>query len=357
GLHTITLTGNSSNGCSTIVKAMVDAFALPVFNNTPDTTTCRGQQFTLRASGAARYAWTPAATLNCDTCANTIANPINNTSYILTGTSAQGCVKKDTIDILVKQPFTIQYTQPDKLCAGKNKQLTASGAHQYQWWPANGLSNPLIANPVAQPDSTTTYRVVGTDDKGCFKDTGFVKLTVYPIPKVEAGTDKTITVGMPVDLDAVITTDVTEVNWTPTSGIFRNSFTGFTAKPDQNTEYTVEVKNKGGCSARDRITVFVTCNGTNVFVPNLFSPNDDGVNDVFYPRGVGLFKIKSMRIFNRWGEPVFEKSSFNANDPGSGWDGRYKGSKLNTDVFVYNIELICNNNSVLALNGNISLVR
>jgi len=67
--------------------------------------------------------------------------------------------------------------------------------------------------------------------------------------------------------------------------------------------------------------------------------------------------VQTLRIFNRWGETVFEKRSFNANDPSAGWDGTYKGSKLISDVFVYVMDLVCENNSVLSLKGNISLVK
>ena len=168
---------------------------------------------------------------------------------------------------------------------------------------------------------------------------------------------KKISLGIPVYLQAVFSNDVTQVNWSPTDGAFRNSQDAITVKPSLNTEYTVEVKNIGGCSAKDKVTVFVTCDNDNVFVPTLFSPNADGVNDVFYPRGRGLFKIKSLVIFNRWGEAIFEKRSFNANDASAGWDGTFKGSKLTPDVYVYILELICDNNSVLSLNGNIALVK
>jgi gliding motility-associated-like protein len=177
------------------------------------------------------------------------------------------------------------------------------------------------------------------------------------MPLVNAGLDKTINVGNSVELDAVVSNDVTTINWSPTGDIFRNTREGITVKPTQNTAYTVEVKNAGGCVARDRVNVFVICNGNNVFVPNLFSPNDDGANDIFYPRGTGIFRIKSMRIFNRWGEAVFEKSSFNSNDAAAGWDGKYKGTKLNADVYVYILELICDNNSILSFKGNVTLVR
>jgi gliding motility-associated-like protein len=99
------------------------------------------------------------------------------------------------------------------------------------------------------------------------------------------------------------------------------------------------------------------CNGSNVFIPNTFSPNGDGANDVFFPRGTGLFKIKTLKIFNRWGQLVFERNSFNANDPALGWDGSFKGVKLPPDVFVYMIDIICDNNSILPFKGNIALIQ
>ena len=82
-----------------------------------------------------------------------------------------------------------------------------------------------------------------------------------------------------------------------------------------------------------------------------------GTNDIFYPRGSGLFKIKLLRIFNRWGEVVFEKVNFSPNDPTAGWDGTVKGKKVNSDVYVYTAELLCENNTSLIVNGNIALLR
>jgi len=113
----------------------------------------------------------------------------------------------------------------------------------------------------------------------------------------------------------------------------------------------------GGCTARDRVTVFVICNGSNIFIPNTFSPNGDGTNDIFYPRGTGVFKIKSLRIYTRWGELIVEKSNFDANNPSYGWDGTNKGKQLNPDVFIYTLEVICDNGSVLIHRGNIALVK
>ena len=127
--------------------------------------------------------------------------------------------------------------------------------------------------------------------------------------------------------------------------------------PKQTTRYEEKVFTKSGCSAADYITVQVLCNDGSLFIPNTFSPNNDGANDIFYVRGSGVFKIKTLRIFSRWGEVVFEKSNLNANDASTGWDGTFKGKKLTPDVFVYTVDIICDNNTILTYKGNVALIQ
>jgi gliding motility-associated-like protein len=357
GYYVIGLHVKGSNGCSKIIKDTVQVFSSPTIQISGNNIVCRGQDLTLTASGASTYRWMANNTLNCDSCAVVTAQPLSATRYIVTGTTLQGCSSSDSVDIMVKQPFVMTYTQGVAACSGQSSKLQAGGAHSYEWSPAHGLSNTSIANPVAKPDSSINYRVIGTDEAGCFKDTGFIKFSVYRKPTVDAGEDKMVSAGSPVDLEAVYSPDVTEVRWSPTGEIFRAGTNSITVKPTHNTEYTIEVKNPGGCAALDRVKVNVKFDGSNVFIPNLFSPNNDGVNDVFYPRGKGISKIKSMMIFNRWGELVFEKRNFNSNDPAAGWDGTFRGSSLTPDVFIYLVELIGENGTVLPLKGNVAVVR
>jgi gliding motility-associated-like protein len=105
------------------------------------------------------------------------------------------------------------------------------------------------------------------------------------------------------------------------------------------------------------VEVEARCLANEIFVPNTFSPNGDGRNDRFYPQGLGVAGIKHMRIFNRWGELVFEKTNFSSNDPSQGWDGTYKGKILSPDVFVYMIDVLCSNNQFQELKGNVTLLR
>lgn len=357
GVYNVALTATNSTGCFTTVTRDVEAYEVPVVQAGADQILCYGNTLTLQASGALNYSWSPAADLSCTTCPNPVTNTTRNKQYIVTGTTIHGCSAKDTVNVNVKNSFTMRVGNGATTCKGTAKQISASGAHSYEWTPTTGLRNGTDSVQQAVPDVTTTYRVVGTDDVGCFKDTGYVTIVVHPIPVVEAGIDKTINVGQSVDLVPTISSDVTNVNWFPNDGLTRVTYPGITVRPTRNTEYTVEAVNAGGCLSRDKVSVFVICNGGNVFIPNTFSPDGNGVNDIFYPRGTGLYRIKNMKIFNRWGELMFERNSFLANDANAGWDGTFKGQKLNADVFVYTIDIICDNNAVLTYTGNVALVR
>jgi gliding motility-associated-like protein len=287
-----------------------------------------------------------------------MASPDSTQKYFVTGSTIYGCSNIDSTDITVIQPFEMLNKSDDTICIGNSVRLFASGADSYLWSPATGLSDPTSPIPVAAPQSTTTYTVVGSDAYGCFKDTGYTTIKVYPIPQVDAGNDVTMkNGGQPVVLTATSSPDVTSTYWLPAPGIIASNPPSVTVQPKETTEYTVEVRNAGGCKSTDRLTVYVICDGANIFIPNTFSPNGDGANDIFYPRGSGIFKINLLRIFNRWGEVVFEKVNFSPNDPTAGWDGTVKGQKLTADVYVYTAEVLCDNNTPMILKGNIALLR
>jgi gliding motility-associated-like protein len=119
----------------------------------------------------------------------------------------------------------------------------------------------------------------------------------------------------------------------------------------------VQIEDGHGCKNSGDITIIVVCGKENFFVPNTFSPNGDGRNEVFYPKGTGLFRIKSMRVFNRWGEVVFEKKEFAANDPSAGWNGTYKGKPASPDAYIFTMEILCENNTIIPVKGNVTLLR
>lgn len=356
-VYNIELVATNSSGCKDTTLATVEAFAVPVIDAGADTLVCRGKNIALNAAGADTYLWTPSNGLSCNNCAKPMASPDSITTYIVTGTTVHGCSNIDSVVVDVKQRFNMLNSAGDTLCRGGSVRLFASGAHTYEWSPSAGLNNAFLAGPLATPASTTTYRVIGTDDKKCFSDTGYVPVKVYPIPTIDAGQDKTINTGQSIELKPVVSTDVSRVIWVSSPGIVSTNGNNIIVKPRETTTYTAEAVNAGGCKSKDNVTVYVVCNGANIFIPNTFTPNGDGVNDIFYPRGSGLFRIKSMRIYSRWGEMMYEKTEFVPNDVNAGWNGTFKGKVLTPDVYVYTIEVVCDNNSVLTLKGNIALLQ
>ncbi|MEO6671457.1 MAG: PKD domain-containing protein [Ferruginibacter sp.] len=357
GIYNVSLLVTNSSGCMDTVQTTVEAYSIPVVNAGSDTLICQGTGRMLNATGGSTYVWSPSAGLSCTTCSNPVANPGSRTQYFVTGTTQHGCSNRDSVVVDVVRPFAMSNSLGDTLCFGSSATLTASGAYRYEWSPSTGLSSTTAANVVATPAVTTNYRVIGFDEKHCFTDTAFVPVKVYNIPTVDAGPDREINVGQQINLLPVISSDVTEALWSPTDPGFRDVYPSITVKPRITTTYTVTVYNRGGCTSSDAVTVSVICNGANIFIPNTFSPNGDGSNDVFYPRGSGVFSIKSEKIFTRWGEVVFEKNNFQANDVSAAWDGTFKGKKLNPDVFVYIIEVLCDNSSKLVYKGNVALIK
>ncbi len=347
----------NSSGCSDTALKTAEAYPLPDLKPTGDTTLCKGASLVLKASNAQTYSWSPAKYLSCSNCAGPVSLPDSAITYFVTGKSNKGCVSTDSVFIDVKFPNTVKVSSADTLCYGSSVKLSARGAETYSWSPAKDLNNSRIASPVATPGATTNYKVIGSDTKGCFTSSAYIPVKVYPLPVVTAGPDQTINVGKSLDIVPQLSPDVKGIIWSPSAGIIARNYPGITVKPAQSTEYTILVKNEGGCFAEDKISVYVMCDNSNVFVPNTFSPNGDGVNDVFYPRGNGVFNVKNLIVFNRWGEVVFEKANFHANDAYTGWDGTYKGKKLSPDVFVYALEVLCSNNQSLIFKGNVALVK
>ena len=357
GNYTATMQATNSSGCTTSRTKQIVVHPLPKVSAGNNTAICEKKTATLEATGADRYTWSPALALSCTGCAAPVASPDSNITYHVDGETIFGCRSAATVIITVKHPFTMQVGSGDTLCKGESFHLLAKNAELYDWTPSVGLDNSHNKAPLARPQQTTEYQVIGRDSIGCFSDTGFVKLTVYPFPVVDLGPDKTISVGSSTELNAKLSSDATVLQWQPTAGLSCSNCANPVANPKQTTSYRLTAINEGGCINKDEVTVFVVCNNGNIFLPNTFSPNGNGTNDVFYPRGTGLYNIRSMRIFNRWGEPVYEASNFKANDASKGWNGSFRNKPAPNDVYVYFVEVICENNSVLTYSGNIALIR
>ncbi|TDH25496.1 PKD domain-containing protein [Segetibacter sp. 3557_3] len=359
GNYNVRAIATNMDGCSDTSLLAITVQPKPVVDAGADTEICRGQTLQLNPTGADTYLWAPHLTLNCNNCNTPTARPLSAITYRVTGKTIFGCTSEDSITVQVKQPFKMTVGRGDTLCDNQSFKLSASGASSYQWTPALYLNNPTAATPTTTPKSSVRYQVIGTDDKNCFTDTGYVDMKVYSMPKVEINGDSVLTlnVGSTLKLGTTASSDITKWKWSPSLGLDCITCASPTTSVTQNVTYTVIAANDGNCIARDQVTVQVLCNNANIFMPNTFSPNGDGANDVFYPRGKGVFSIKSFRVFNRWGQVVFERGATNANDASQGWDGTFNGVKQNADVFLFIADVICENGAIFPIKGNVTLLR
>ena len=233
-----------------------------------------------------------------------------------------------------------------------------TSAVRWSWQFPNG-NNSQLQNPVKQRYNTAgnfVVNTIATNSTGC-ADTATKNILVNPLPTVTMPSAITMQAGFPIQIPAVYTPNVWSYTWSPGSTLNCTDCPQPIAGPKFNTNYSVSFVDSNGCRNTGQIQVIVICKNTNVFVPNTFSPNGDGSNDVFYVRGKGLDRVKSLRIFNRWGEVVFEAQQFPVNDPAYGWNGKYKGNKPIPDVYVYQVEIFCDNSEIIRFEGNIALIQ
>jgi len=357
GGYLVQLLVTYAGACSNTASRPVNVWPLPNTFAGNDTVECEGRPIQLQATGADSYIWDPAPAASCSKCAGPWIAPATDADYVVTGYSLHGCVKKDTVHVRVRHPFILSVSDGTAICAGQSVTLTASGAERYQWTPVAGLGDPGQSVTRASPDTTTKYEVIGNDNDGCFSDTARINVIVNPIPKVFAGNDTTVITGSTIQLHTVNSADVDRWHWSPGTGLSCYDCPSPQLTVKNTITYWVAVANAGGCTASSSITIHAICNDKNFFVPNTFSPNGDGMNDIFYVRGKGLNNVSSIRIFDRWGQVVFEKRDFPPNDPSFGWDGTFRGQKAPIDSYIYIIEIICDNSMIIPIRGSVSLIR
>ncbi|MFN2457412.1 MAG: PKD domain-containing protein [Chitinophagaceae bacterium] len=232
-----------------------------------------------------------------------------------------------------------------------------SSAVKWLWQFPNG-NKAFIQYPANQQYNNSGSFIVtaiATNSSGC-TDTMLKNILVNPIPTVTMPPVITMQAGFPVVIPAIYTSNVVGYNWAPSATLNCINCPQPIASPKFDTKYTVSFIDSNGCRNTGEVQIVIMCKNSNVFIPNTFSPNADGNNDIFYVRGQGLERVKSFRVFNRWGEVVFEKTNFRVNDAITGWDGRYRG-KPQPDVYVYQVEVYCDNGDIIRFEGNVALIQ
>jgi gliding motility-associated-like protein len=297
------------------------------------------------------YKWTPAADLNDATFANPVLtiNFNQDKDYIVEASTPAGCKGRDTVHITVHPgDFITDISNDTTICATDQAPLFVDGGVSWNWTPAYGLNNDTIKNPVASGLTTTDYTVIAKDDFGC-KDTAHVTVTVAPKAVVELGPDVTLYPGETHQLNA--TGNCSFVTWFPSLWLNNANISDPTMSvPDNDVQYVVVAKTEIGCEATDTINVRINPE-TVLDLPNAFSPGSGSNNELKIIKR-GMATLKFFRVYDRWGQLVFE-----TNDINQGWDGNYKGKTQPMGTYLYTIEATTNTGRKWTRQGNVTLIR
>jgi gliding motility-associated-like protein len=299
-----------------------------------------------------------------------LSNPFDTTHYYSTPgfmpvtlnvITLANCTASYTDTIRIYQTPQIIISDSGNLCAGLVQfegklAVPDPDTITWQWDFGNGqtanVQNPLVKAGAGTYNITLTASVF----RGC-NDTTAATITINPNPTIKGPKQISTPVDVPVTIPFTYSPDVTTWAWTPAVNLSCTECPNPAATLTFAQTYSVLVTDSNNCTDTASILVTTVCNEGNYFVPNTFSPNGDGVNDYFFPRGSGLYNIQSMSIFNRWGQMVFQRKNFPANSETMGWDGTFNGKPAPMDAYVYIVEVICNNAQVIALHGNVTLIR
>jgi gliding motility-associated-like protein len=344
----------NDNGCINADTVQVRVIDFVTLHAMPDTVICATDSVRLRAqTDGLQFNWTPVATIDNPALLNPMALPVNNTTYQITSTVG-GCTTTDEVTVTLV-PYPVADAGGDAtICFDGEIQLNANiVGSSFTWSPSASLSNATILNPIARPLATTNYVLTAFDVQGCPKpkrDT--VVVTVLPRVNAFAGNDTLVVVGQPLQFNASggisyfwsPATNLSDVNINNPVAIYNGSF--------DSIRYKVVIANELGCADSAYITVKIFNTAPQIFVPTAFTPNGDGLNDIFRPVAPGIAQFDYFRIFNRWGQLVY--SSTNTE---SGWDGRIGGKLQGTNTYVWIVRGTDYTGKIVFAKGTVTLIR
>ena len=363
GVYNVTV--SDTKGCSATAKSIVvQGSTLNVRASSTDVL-CAGQTNgtgTVLVTGGApvyTYLWSNLAASNTTTVTDLAAG-----TYSVTVSDANGCSSVTAVTIAEPQPLTLAVTPLAISCyGGADGKVTLAGnggkiPYKYSY---NGGAT-FTGNNALIGTKSGTYTVAVRDANGCTASaTTFVDEPAQLL--VDAGEDRTIEFDDVTTLTAVPSTNagILTYLWTATpsdpSVLPDASSAVITAAPTQDTYYEIVVTNANGCKAIDK--VFVRVNAPRrVFIATGFTPNTDKTNDVLLVQGGrGTKKVNYFRVYDRWGEMVFESKDAPLNDKTYGWDGTFKGQPMDPAVFTYIAEVLFDDGQILIYKGDATLLR
>ncbi len=310
----------------------------------PDVVLCPGGQVQLRATGGISYFWSPAEGLSNPRLANPIAAPERTTSYTVEVRDACGIPFYDEVTVEVAGDSVFFDLGPDtSICEGRRLLLDAgSSSATYEW--NTGATDAQLSVSAAGRYAVT---VTKTDTVCVAED--FVDVGLIPLPGVELAPDTTLCEGQSILLRSTAA-------FTGGERVWQDGSTADTFRVARSGRYELAVSNECA-TVSDHINVLVeSCR--EVYIPNAFSPNDDGRNDRFYLcDGGDVEVVRIFSIFDRWGNQVYHRANILANDHQNGWDGGFKGRPMNPGVYAYFAEIVFRDGHTETRSGDVILLR
>jgi gliding motility-associated-like protein len=326
-----TITGSNSI-CSSTVSVLITVVPKPNLTIVPGVLKmCHGATLAVTASGAQTYSWLPASVVSSATGASVSLASDSSKVITLAGANSLGtlvCLDSKTYPLSVL-PYVIPVISDSvSMCKGDTALLRASGGSTFSWLPGNRIVHAGTNSVMISPDVSTIYTVTVSESSHCSK-TATVMVTVNQRPYVFAGNDTTFNRQDVIMINALsngtvkwIGPDIKCADCVSTQV--------FIKYPQQGACYMAEASNKFGCKAEDDICIDVT-DDCAIYIPNTFTPNSDGTNEIFYVYGFGVSEYW-IEVYDRWGAQIFS-----ATDGQNGWNGFYKGKLCQQDVYVYRI--------------------
>lgn len=339
-----------SNGCQNTGNVTVTVNPLPNTDAGRDSFICVGDTYQLQGQNGVSFSWQPAALVSNPNIANPTTSPDSSLTFYLTTVNVFGCDNIDSMFLEVQHPINATLSGPPDVCIYDTIQLEVQDGKYYLWVPAAGLSSDTIYNPTASPLQNTSYTVYVTNDCPQFADTLDVDIVVHPLPLVDAGPDTTVY----RDETAMLfgNSDGISFEWIPADYLDDPTSLNPFCFPFNSITYVLQATSDYGCKNRDTVRVNVEVK-TLILVPNAFTPNQDGLNDVFrIIKTLNIERVYDVFVFNRWGQKVFE-----GHNSSLFWDGTFNGQPQDLGVFAYAIRALTRDGDEITVTGNVTLLR
>lgn len=327
-------------------------------------TTCDTALLYANALNATDYIWSSnnqfTDTLNTDLQNDSLQVIVSDTTtyYILATNGACSAIDSIKVNYIGVQISTTN----GGICSGENDTIYVINHNTnvpltYSWTPTSEIiSGETSASPIVNPVATTTYYVNAQNSLGCSAtDSSIVFVSGFDPNSISITADKdTLLNGEGTFLHAIPDSNFSYL-WSPANTLNSNSSANPFATPTETTTYIIEfTENNSGCFYRTSYTLYaweLNCKEPDIFLPNAFTPNGDNENDVLFLRGRYVEEM-TLKIYNRWGELVFETNKQNV-----GWDGTYKGKLVDPAVFVYHLTVKCIDGQEYFKKGNVTVIR